>query len=167
MKTKYWAESVLNDGSFKFKAEKTNHKPFFEPNEKESWLVRASPCILVQRTTAKEQERRIIAAELPADFIKKHSGVIVENHLNMIIPENGFTTVPLKVVQYLLSSKVVDQIFRSINGSVAVSAYELSSIPLPPVTLLDNLAALIASGSSREEIEQEIQNLYAKHPALS
>ncbi len=162
-----WAESVSGNGRFKFKAEKANHKPFFEPNEKESWLVRTSPCILVQRTTSKEQERRIIAAELSETFIKEHSGVIVENHLNMIIPENGFTTVPLKVVLHLLSSKIVDEIFRSINGSVAVSAYELSSIPLPPVASLDHLIKLINSESSGEEIEQEIQNLYAKHPTLS
>ena len=43
---------------------------------------------LVQRTTAKEQNRRLIAAELPASFIKKHGAVVVENHVNMVRPAN-------------------------------------------------------------------------------
>ena len=59
-----WAESVRPDGVFEFRAEKRNHKPYFRPTEKESWVVTDFPCALVQRTTAKEQCRRLIAAEL-------------------------------------------------------------------------------------------------------
>jgi adenine-specific DNA-methyltransferase len=39
--------------------------------------------VLVQRTTAKEQHRRLISAEMPAELIAQHGRITVENHLNM------------------------------------------------------------------------------------
>ena len=57
-----WAESVRSNGVFEFRAQKTNHKPYFEPGRKEHWVVTDHPCVLLQRTTAKEQCRRLIAA---------------------------------------------------------------------------------------------------------
>ena len=66
-----WAESIRSDGVFEFRARKRNHKPFFEPQKKEHWVVTDFPCVLLQRTTAKEQSRRLIAAELPASFIRR------------------------------------------------------------------------------------------------
>ena len=79
-----WAESVRAEGVFEFRAEKRNHKPWFEPKANERWVVTDVPCVLLQRTTAKEQCRRLTAAELPAAFIEEHGAVVVENHLNMI-----------------------------------------------------------------------------------
>ena len=70
-----WAESVRPDGVFSFRAEKRNHKPYFEPKAKERWVVTEFPCVLLQRTTAKEQCRRLIAAELPASFIAEHGAL--------------------------------------------------------------------------------------------
>ena len=84
-----WAESVRAEGVFEFRAERRNHKPWFEPKANERWVVTDVPCVLLQRTTAKEQCRRLIAAELPAAFIEEHGAVVVENHLNMIKPLNG------------------------------------------------------------------------------
>ena len=126
-----WAESIRSDGVFEFRAEKRNHKPFFKPKTKERWVLTECPCVLLQRTTAKEQCRRLIAAELPASFIDEHGAVAVENHLNMIKPANGAPKVSPAAVAVLLNSNALDQVFRCINDSVAVSAYELAALPLP------------------------------------
>src|SRR5260370_42149100 len=56
-----WAEAVTADGRFIWRAEKKNHAPFFELRAGDDWLVTTLPCVLVQRTTAKEQRRRLIA----------------------------------------------------------------------------------------------------------
>ena len=132
-----WAESVRPDGVFSFRAEKRNHKPYFEPKDKEKWVVTKISCVLLQRTTAKEQCRRLIAAELPATFIVEHGAVVIENHLNMIKPLSGTPKVTPAALAVLLNSDVVDQVFRCINGSVAVSAYELEALPLPPPEDMD------------------------------
>ena len=75
-----WAESVRAEGVFEFRAEKRSHKPWFEPKANKRWVVTDVPCVLLHRTTAKEQCRRLIAAELPATFIEEHGAVVVENH---------------------------------------------------------------------------------------
>ena len=104
-----WAESVTADGRFIFKAEKRNHAPHFKLEAADGWLVAKESCVLLQRTTSKEQSRRLIAAELPADFVKTHGGVVVENHLNMV-RARGKTRVSPAAVAAVLNSGIVDQV---------------------------------------------------------
>ena len=155
-----WAESVRAEGVFEFRAEKRNHKPWFEPKANERWVVTDFPCVLLQRTTAKEQSRRLIAAELPALFIEEHGAVVVENHLNMVKPLNGAPRVAPAALAVLLNSDVVDQVFRCINGSVAVSAYELEALPLPPPEDVKEIERLVKRRASRERLECVVERLY-------
>lgn len=155
-----WAESVRSDGVFDFRAEKRNHKPYFRPNQKETWVLTDFPCTLVQRTTALEQCRRLIAAELPASFVQKHGAVVVENHLNMVKPLNGSPKVSPAALAALFNSDVVDQLFRCINGSVAVSAYELEALPLPPPEAVGEIEVLLASAPDRQVLEHAVERLY-------
>lgn len=156
-----WAESVRSDGVFEFRAQKRNHKPYFQPKAKERWVVTDFPCVLLQRTTAKEQCRRLIAAELPASFIKEHGAVVVENHLNMIKPLNGAPKVAPAALSALLNSNVVDQVFRCINGSVAVSAYELEALPLPSPEDMKEIERLVKRRAKRETLERAVERLYS------
>lgn len=154
-----WAESVTTDGCFIFRANKRNHSPYFKTELCDDWLVVRKSCVLVQRTTAKEQPRRLIAAELPQAFIDAHGGVVVENHLNMV-RSTSLPKVSSTAVAAVLNSEVVDQMFRCISGSVAVSAFELESIPLPTVEAMAEIENLIASGATRVAIEQMLRGLY-------
>jgi adenine-specific DNA-methyltransferase len=156
-----WAESVRTDGQFEFRAQKRNRKPYFEPQPNEYWVVTDYPCVLLQRTTAKEQPRRLIAAELPAPFIQEHGGIVVENHLNMIRPKSGKKPlVSPGALAALLNTAVVDELFRCVNGSVAVSAFELESLPLPPPASMRDIERLVRVGANRRAIEQAAQRLY-------
>ena len=156
-----WAESIRAEGVFEFRAEKRNHKPYFQPKSSERWVVTDVPCVLLQRTTAKEQCRRLIAAELPAGFIEEHGAVVVvENHLNMIKPLNGTPRVTPAALAVLLNSGVVDQVFRCINGSVAVSAYELEALPLPPPEEVKEIERLVKRRVSPKKLECAVERLY-------
>lgn len=154
-----WAEAVTGDGRFVFRAEKKNHSPYFKTEAGDDWLIVDRNCVLVQRTTAKEQCRRLISAELPQDFIDMHGGVVVENHLNMV-RARGKANVSASVVAAILNSDLIDQLFRCISGSVAVSAFELTSIPLPPASAMAPIERLVAKGSSRNAIESALRTLY-------
>jgi len=155
-----WAESIRPDGTFRFAAERRNHLPYFHPRPRQGHLVTSGPCVLVQRTTAKEQERRIVAACLPGSFVSQHGGVVVENHLNVIRPMNGKPRVGLEALTALLNSSTVDAVFRCISGSVAVSAYELESLPLPEVELARQLETMLQENCPREVIEARIAEMY-------
>jgi adenine-specific DNA-methyltransferase len=128
------------------------------PMDGDEWLVTRKPCVLLQRTTAKEQSRRLIAAELPQSFIQAHGAVVIENHLNMIRPVTDNPAVPAAIITALLNSSIVDRAFRCISGSVAVSAYELENLPLPDPR---ELRALLGRRTSRESIERACLELYA------
>lgn len=154
-----WAESITSDGCFQFRADKRNHSPYFKTHGGDDWLVTRKSCVLLQRTTAKEQSRRLIAAELPAQLIRKHGAVVIENHLNMIRPLNGSPALPASTLAALLNSAVVDRAFRCLSGSVAVSAYELENLPLPPPA---ELKRLVGGRPSRDAVEKACLLLYAE-----
>jgi len=155
-----WAEAVPTAGIFQFKADRRNHKPFFVPNERQEHLIQRGECILVQRTTAKEQDRRLIAAVLPQDFLDDFGGAVVENHLNLIRPVSG-SRVPLCAIAALLNSSLADELFRCISGSVAVSAYEIESLPVPEVDEMRQLGHLLAEGAQAEDVEQFLRDTYS------
>jgi adenine-specific DNA-methyltransferase len=155
-----WAEAVLPSGEFRFRASKRRHQPYFAIAPGQTHLLTTEAVVLVQRTTAKEQNRRLIAALLPDEFAQAHGGVVVENHLNVIHPVNGRSSVSLRAIAALLNSKVVDRIFRCINGSVAVSAFELESLPLPAPESMNELESMLEHAANHAAIERFLDTAY-------
>jgi adenine-specific DNA-methyltransferase len=74
---------------------------------------------------------------------------------------------PAAVIAVLLNSAAVDAAFRCINGSVAVSAFELEELPLPPPAVMATLAAHLASGAPRKAIEAVIASSYMRDNATA
>jgi len=155
-----WAEAITGDGQFIFRAEKKNHAPYFELRPTDHHLVTRHPCVLLQRTTAKEQSRRLIATTLPLEFLEEHGGVVIENHINMVRPITDTPTISASVLAAFLNSGAADRAFRCVSGSVAVSAYELESLPLPAPSALRDLSRLVESGASKAAIEAACSKLF-------
>jgi adenine-specific DNA-methyltransferase len=156
-----WAEAVASDGRFVWRADKKNHALYFEARRGDDWLITNGLCVLVQRTTAKEQTRRLIAAALPANFVFRHGAVVIENHLNMVRPVNKQPRISAEVLAAFLNSAAADQAFRCVSGSVAVSAYELEALPLPAPDDMEPLARLVRAGAPRDRIERACARLYS------
>jgi len=149
-----WAESVCGPGVFRLRAAQRNHKAYFLARPGQEHLVQRESCILLQRTTAKEQPRRLVAAVLPHAVIDRFRGAVVENHLNVIRATREHPEIGLDALAALLSAGVMDELFRCINGSVAVSAYELESLPLPGPASMEEFAGLVREGAPAEEIDR-------------
>ncbi|MGW2853397.1 Eco57I restriction-modification methylase domain-containing protein [Streptomyces sp. NPDC001215] len=95
-------------------------------------MVLEQPAVLVQRTTAPEQSRRLVAAHLGQADLDAHGGrVTVENHVNVLRPTDSDPVLVPEAMTRLLATKTMDKVVRCISGSVALSAYELESIPMP------------------------------------
>ena len=153
-----WAESVSAAG-FGFRADKRDHAPYFAPDNDQAHLVLRGEAILVQRTTAKEQSRRLICAVIDAAFLNKSGGVVVENHLNVIRPLHR-SDVQTSTIARLLNSEAADHAFRCISGSVAVSAYELNALPLPSRKDMLALQQLVEQDASEALIEKRLLRIY-------
>ena len=153
-----WAESV-SMGEFTFSAKKRNHAPYIAPREDQGHLVLNEEAVLVQRTTSKEQSRRLICAVIDRDFIRLTNGVVVENHLN-IVKAMATTEVKPTTIARVLNSRAVDEAFRCISGSVAVSAYELNALPLPGHADMLALQLLVEQQASEQLIEKRLCRIY-------
>ncbi len=104
-------------------------------SDRRTMLLR-DPAILVQRTSAPEQQRRLVAASLDAATLAEWGGeVVVENHVNVLRPI-GTPLASQRLLADLLATKTLDAVARCISGSVALSAFELESLPLPPGDVL-------------------------------
>lgn len=114
------------------------------PRERDGFMVLTEPAVLVQRTTAPEQPRRLNAASLTAQTLRDWGGaVVVENHVNVLRPIDG-SDGPLsaELLTALLNTPTLDRLYRCLTGTVAVSAYELEALPLPSEETLAALAGL-------------------------
>ncbi|MGQ0575453.1 MAG: Eco57I restriction-modification methylase domain-containing protein [Pseudonocardia sp.] len=100
-------------------------------------LTLREPAILVQRTTAPEQIRRLVAVELTAHELAEWGGrVVVENHVNVLRPACALPAVDRTTLARVLATPTMDRLMRCLAGSVAVSAYELEALPLPDADVL-------------------------------
>jgi adenine-specific DNA-methyltransferase len=98
----------------------------------EQVMVLDQPAVLIQRTTAPEQCRRLVAAYLSAEVLRQWGGrVVVENHVNVVRPVTGSPALSAEGLHRLLATETIDRVLRCLSGSVAVSAYELEALPLP------------------------------------
>lgn len=95
------------------------------------------PAILVQRTSAPEQVRRVTSVQLThEDLVRLGGAVVVENHVNVLRPRAEGALLSMKLLSRLLDSTAMDAVARCVSGSVALSAFELSALPLPEASVL-------------------------------
>jgi adenine-specific DNA-methyltransferase len=110
----------------------------------------AAPAVLVQRTTAPEQPRRLVVAELTeADLERLGGSVVVENHLNVLRPTVDAPLLTRATLARVLASRTFDRLMRCISGSIAVSSYELAALPLPDADTLASWEGLKGSDLDR------------------
>lgn len=152
-----WADAVDPAGGLAWPGPRRGSAAWFDVGKED--LLR-QPAILVQRTTAPEQPRRLVTCLLSHAFTETHGAVGVENHLNLIEPIDGTSAVPLEVVAALLKSRVADMVLRCLSGSIAISATELRALPLPHRDDLAPLCSLVSEGAPDLEIERECARLY-------
>jgi adenine-specific DNA-methyltransferase len=157
-----WADAIGTGGEVKLKSNRPHRLLYFMPSDMQEFLITKKPCILIKRTTAKEQKRRIFASLLPQNMISNNGGVVIENHVNIIKPISEETTISLDTLIALLNSDMFDMIYRLISGSVAVSAFELNNIPLPSLSSMKKLETQISHNASKEIIEKSIKKMYLK-----
>lgn len=119
-------------------------------------MVLTEAAVLVQRTTAPEQPRRLVAAELTAEQLAAFGGgIVVENHVNVLRPTMLLPLISNATLARVLNTHTLDRVLRCLSGTVAVSSYELAALPLPGA---DVLAAW--EGLSGEDLEAAVAREY-------
>ena len=155
-----WAEAVrANELNFNYRSRAAS--PFVSIDQGQGHLICTKPCVLIQRTTAKEQSRRLVACAVPAEFLAEWGGIVVENHVN-VLRATAPDGISPEVLAALLNSEVVDQIFRCLSGSVAVSATELHALPLPDSKVLSKIEVLLGKRPEADDIQDAVEAIVAQ-----
>ena len=135
-----WASEARPDGSFAFANGKRSKLASWYAPPAGSGLpyVTERPAVIVQRTSNRDQKRRLNAAAVPETFYREHApqGFVAENHVIVI---EALTETPLvapPVVAALLNSVPVNERFSAVSGGFSVSAKLLARLALPPATAL-------------------------------
>jgi adenine-specific DNA-methyltransferase len=93
--------------------------------------------------------------------------VVVENHVNIIKPINRKVRISLDALKLILNSEALDMVFRSINGSVAVSAYEIKSLPMPEPYQVQLIEKMIEEKAPKEKLEDTLAEIYGVKDAIA
>ncbi|GAB2498814.1 hypothetical protein [Corynebacterium atrinae] len=119
-------------------------------------MTLTDPAILVQRTSAPEQTRRLTTVHLTQEDLDRLGGaVVVENHVNVIRPSTSQPALSMRLLGRVLATNALDAVARCISGSVALSAFELSALPLPDEETLASWEEL-----GDEELAQAVMIAY-------
>jgi adenine-specific DNA-methyltransferase len=130
-----WAAD-LNDGRV-LRSPTREAQRWLELRARDEFMVLREAAVLVQRTTAPEQSRRLVAAHLDSETIAAWGGgVVVENHVNVLRCLDPSSPLTAELLVAILRSPTADRLYRCLTGTVAVSAYELAALPLPAADVI-------------------------------
>lgn len=137
-----WASEARPDGSFAFaNGKRSKLASWYAPPAGGAAYVTKRPAVIVQRTSNRDQKRRLNAAAVPPAFYREYAprGFVAENH---VIVLEALTETPLvtpSVLAALLNSAPVNERFSAVSGSFSVSAKLLARLALPPAGALPTL----------------------------
>jgi adenine-specific DNA-methyltransferase len=152
-----WASCVRPDGSFAFEGGMRSSNPrwYKAPTDQQNYTTRR-PCVLVQRTSNRDQHRRLYAAPVSAEFLDQHKrrGFIAENHVIVLEAAGEKPLVSPMVLAALLNTSVVNERFSAISGTFSVSAKLLARLAFPdptalPHTVTSKFAAKVGQAFAR------------------
>jgi len=133
-----WSTDIGQDGRFEF-GQNEHRQRFVVIAKRDDKVVHRCSAVALQRTTAKDDSRRLVAAPISAAFVQRHGGYVGENHVILLL-KGERAVCDENLLAAILRSHTVDRLFRCISGSVAVSATELAQLPLPdPQVVMDAL----------------------------
>lgn len=144
-----WASDVRPDGSFIFQGgTRTATAAWYEPHDLAAVRYASfGRSVLVQRTSNRDQQRRLNAAAVSQAFADAHAmhGYVAENHVIVLEPIPNKVAVSPDLLAALLNTAIINQRFSAVSGSFSVSARLLARLALPPADTLPATAEALDS----------------------
>lgn len=154
-----WSEAVSLCGKFDFHRAKdrAGGELYIRVRNDSEELING-PAVAVKRTNNSSQDRRLYTAPIPGNFAHRHDGYVAENHVYLIVPSGSDTQVGVSMLSRILNTRAIDQMYRCLAGTSAVSKYELELLPLPDS---NDFSSAIAGGMT---VEQAVAKGYGMRP---
>lgn len=150
-----WSESILN-GHVDFEVAHSNGKHRWYKSD--VGIIDTS-CVVVKRTSSKEQKRRVQVGYISKKIINKNNGFVAENHVN-VIQKNKESSIRIFTIYKFLKSSIFEELFKCSSGTVTVSATELRQIPMPTYDGMLIFQTMVSSENSIELINKAAEIAY-------
>lgn len=124
-----WAKAITPKGTFDFERGAAFKGYGWADAPVDAPYVFRVPCVAVQRTSSRNQKRRLNAAPISKAFIKKHGGVIAENHVILLVPNSPDAASPEALAEALNKAAASAALDR-VCGSASISVRLLEKIKL-------------------------------------
>ena len=118
------------------------------------YVVRGA-CVVMQRTANRKQVRRLNAAHASQELVVRHGGLVGENHVLFLLP-NEQPKVSVSALARLLNSMPVNNRWEGMCGSASVSAKLLALLDLPLPALVEDLERLPSA-----EVDDAVSRAYS------
>ncbi|NSY40129.1 class I SAM-dependent DNA methyltransferase [Leisingera sp. ANG59] len=123
-----WAKNVRPPEFCRPAGKKGLGTDFVTFTEESTAVITASAAAVMQRTTNDKQPRRLVVAMVDPAVISKWGGFVSENHTIVLTASDPKT---LALAVRLLNTAAVDQRYRRVSGTAAVSVKLLRQLDLP------------------------------------
>ena len=124
-----WAKAITSTGAFDFeRGVAFKGWGWADAAANAAYVVR-KPCVAVQRTSSRGQKRRLNAAAISKGFIRKHGGVVAENHVILLVPTLPDAVSPEALAEALNNAAASAELDR-VCGSASISVRLLEGIEL-------------------------------------
>jgi adenine-specific DNA-methyltransferase len=133
-----WAKAIRPDGTFDHAHGVSAKRPGWVSAPLDAPYVVRDPCVVVQRTSSRDQKRRITAAAVPQAFLRQHGGFIGENHVLILVRSRPDAPPPEALLE-ALNDPTVGQALNRVCGSASIPVRLFEVLPLPPPPLARRL----------------------------
>lgn len=156
-----WASDVRPDGTFQFKGtQRKRASAWYVPAFSDVAYATRAPCVLVQRTSNRDQRRRLNAASVSTDFLRQHAkrGFVAENHVIVVEAATARPAVSPEALAAVLNAASTNERFSAVSGSFSISAKLLARLALPAPARLPN--------TDRSNFADELRTVFETVPDL-
>ncbi len=126
----------IKSGKVKFPIGKNNE---YILTEQKGLLQENTNYLFVKRFTAKEEKRRLQCGVYLAKKYPTYNVISTQNKINFITGLQGLSDCLVYGLYVVMNSTLYDNYYRILNGSTQVNATEINSMPIPPISCIENM----------------------------
>lgn len=117
--------------------------------------------LFVKRFTAKEEQRRLQCGVYLARKHPEYAEISTQNKINFICGLRDLSECTVYGLYVLFNSTIYDRYYRILNGSTQVNSTEINSMPVPPMSVIQEMGRkLIKTKDMSEESCDSIMRSY-------
>jgi len=128
-----WAGAVGPDGTFDHARGASAKRLGWVSVPPDARYVVREPCVVVQRTSSRNQRRRVAAAAVPEAFMRRHGGLVGENHVLLLVRSHPDAPPP-EVLAEALNNPSVSRAMNRVCGSASIPVGAIKRLRLPSPT---------------------------------